>query len=148
MSASSPQQSAHPRTTSPPETPSTSSYFSYPISRTVTGLLRRLSTDPGPPKGTQSSTAQQSAAGMEYTPPRRHYSPFQPPPLTPLTLKGYKSSTSEGSKLLTRTLGEEIRLLVPAGWWFSDERIAGAKRRTWGLYLGCLLYARTVTILW
>ena len=44
--------------------------------------------------------------------PVRTASPFQPPPLTPLTL-----STESGSlqqQLLTRALGEEIRLLVPA----------------------------------
>jgi hypothetical protein len=45
--------------------------------------------------------------------PRRRPSPFQPPPLTPLTLSGYKTSTSDTAKLLTTALAEEIRLLVP-----------------------------------
>lgn len=49
-----------------------------------------------------------------YTPPpRRKASPFQPPPLTPLTLSGYKTSTKPSAKLLTNALAEEIRLLVP-----------------------------------
>jgi hypothetical protein len=46
--------------------------------------------------------------------PQRRASPFQPPPLTPLTLSGWKSSTSDNARLLTRALAEEIRLLVPA----------------------------------
>ena len=45
-----------------------------------------------------------------YTPPRRNASPFQPPPLTPLVLKSLHTSTAF---LLTRSLAEEIRLLVP-----------------------------------
>jgi len=48
-----------------------------------------------------------------YTPPRRHASPFQPPPLTPLILKGYKSNTTQSGRLLSKALAEEIRLLVP-----------------------------------
>jgi hypothetical protein len=49
-----------------------------------------------------------------YMPPRRTISPFQPPPLTPLKLTGWGSSTKENSRLLTRALAEEIRLLIPA----------------------------------
>lgn len=45
-----------------------------------------------------------------YTPPRRTASPFQPPPLTPLTLKSLQHRKSH---ILTRSLAEEIRLLVP-----------------------------------
>ena len=56
-----------------------------------------------------------------YTPPRRHASPFQPPPLTPLTLHGYKPSTPQSAKLLTRALAEEIRLLVPPRLQLVDE---------------------------
>ena len=43
-----------------------------------------------------------------YTPPYRTASPFQPPPLTPLTLSGSTDST-----ILSRAVAEEIRLLVP-----------------------------------
>lgn len=50
-----------------------------------------------------------------YTPPARRGSPFQPPPLSPLTLEtpGVSPEQSD-SLLLTRFLAEEIRLLVPA----------------------------------
>jgi hypothetical protein len=48
-----------------------------------------------------------------YTPPYRNASPFQPPPLYPVGLKGYNESTSESARLLSRALAEEIRLLVP-----------------------------------
>lgn len=56
-----------------------------------------------------------------YTPPRRNASPFQPPPLTPLTLQGYNSSTSLSGRLLTRALAEEIRLLMPPRLQLVDE---------------------------
>lgn len=51
-------------------------------------------------------------------PPQRRPSPFQPPPLYPLILNGLKPSTSSSSsssspQLLSRTLAEEIRLLIP-----------------------------------
>jgi hypothetical protein len=49
-----------------------------------------------------------------YTPPRRTASPFQPPPLTPLDLQfSLPPKTAEGL-LLTRSLAEEIRLLLPS----------------------------------
>lgn len=48
-----------------------------------------------------------------YTPPKREASPFQPPPLTPLSLQGYREGTKEDAKLLSPQLAEEIRLLVP-----------------------------------
>jgi hypothetical protein len=48
-------------------------------------------------------------------------SPFQPPPLTPLTLSGWRPSTTGNSRLLTRALAEEIRLLIPAGLQLVDE---------------------------
>ena len=48
-----------------------------------------------------------------YTPPYRTASPFQPPPLYPVTLKGYRSETASSAQLLSRALAEEIRLLVP-----------------------------------
>lgn len=41
--------------------------------------------------------------------PKRSTSPFQPPPLTPLTL----AATGNTAPLLSRALAEEIRLLVP-----------------------------------
>lgn len=112
-------------TTSSPS--SSSSYFSYPVSYAVNGLLRRLSSEPAPRRssaarhapaasGTTSlSQSVQSVDSMDsvFQPPRRKASPFQPPPLTPLSLKGYKSGTREEGKLLSKGLAEEIRLLVP-----------------------------------
>jgi hypothetical protein len=45
-----------------------------------------------------------------YTPPYRNASPYRPPPLYPVTLKGYEPTSTP---LLSRALAEEIRLLVP-----------------------------------
>jgi hypothetical protein len=56
-----------------------------------------------------------------FQPPQRNVSPFQPPPLTPLTLKGYRSGTREKGKLLNKALAEEIRLLVPPRLQLVDE---------------------------
>ena len=96
------------------------------MSYAVSGILRRLSHEP--PRGSSSSThpqqntsssgttsLSQSVESMEgvYTPPRRTASPFQPPPLTPLTLSGYSTGTSPSGRLLTKALAEEIRLLMP-----------------------------------
>ena len=82
----------------------------------IGGLLRRFSTDP-PHKGEQSPTfpAPRHGNGMDgvYTPPYRTASPFQPPPLYPISLHGWSESTEESNKLLTKALAEEIRLLVP-----------------------------------
>jgi hypothetical protein len=108
---------------------SSSSYFTYPVSYAVSGLLRRLSHDPNNSlKGTTSGTTSldqsvQSIDSMDgvYTPPRRKLSPFQPPPLTPLSLTGWKLGTRESGKLLTKALAEEIRLLVPPRLQLVDE---------------------------
>ena len=87
---------------------STASYFTYPVSHVVSGLYRRLTEPvpepsiPRPPHGPLSNSE-------VFTPPRSA-SPFQPPPLTPLTLK---SSPSTSHQVLTKPLAEEIRLLVP-----------------------------------
>lgn len=101
---------------------STSSYFSYPVSVAVSGIFRRLSTEPtNSSKSSRSSPSHSQtnlATGMNgayFSPPRTASpAPFQPPPLTALNLQGWKSSTGERAKLLTRTLAEEIRLLFPA----------------------------------
>ncbi|KAL8811480.1 MAG: hypothetical protein Q9223_001660, partial [Gallowayella weberi] len=90
---------------------STKSYFSYPVSHVVSGLYRRL-TEPDrvPHTGVLPPPSLNTHNGI-YTPPQRTASPFQPPPLTPLTLKPGGASSS--SLILTRALAEEIRLLVP-----------------------------------
>jgi hypothetical protein len=54
-----------------------------------------------------------SSSGDVYHPPRRRLSPFQPPPLTPLSLHGYRDTTSSRARLLHRAVAEEIRLLTP-----------------------------------
>jgi hypothetical protein len=54
-------------------------------------------------------------------PPKRKHSPFQPPPLTPLELRGYRSGTSNKAKLLNKALAEEIRLLMPPRLQLSDR---------------------------
>jgi len=108
-------------TSSPPSssnlsrTQSTAAYLSYPVTHVVSGLYRRL-TEPSPGGGASKKQQQQeqqdqlryTATRPEVYTPKRTASPFQPPPLTPLTLKGVTQN-----QLLTRTLAEEIRLLVP-----------------------------------
>ncbi|KAF2641204.1 TLD-domain-containing protein [Massarina eburnea CBS 473.64] len=129
-----------------------SSYFTYPVSYAVNGLLRRLSTEPTPRTtpstpstathdtrsshshsntsslsqslqslGSAAATTASSMMDSVFTPPRRKPSPFQPPPLSPLGLKGYRSSTREQGKLLSKALAEEIRLLVPPRLQLVDE---------------------------
>jgi hypothetical protein len=56
-----------------------------------------------------------------YHPPRRRLSPFQPPPLTPLTLTGYRESTTSRARLLARAVAEEIRLLTPPRLQLADS---------------------------
>ncbi|KAH0542096.1 hypothetical protein FGG08_003476 [Glutinoglossum americanum] len=123
----------------PTRSSSSSSYLPSSFSSAVSNFLRRLSTEPAIPAAhsmpTLDDEAEQShhrlaghhAATMPsfhklsddgisgvYTPPRRHASPFQPPPLSSLVLKGYKSDTPASAQLLSRALAEEIRLLIPA----------------------------------
>jgi len=104
--------------------PASSSYFTYPVSYAVTGLLRRLNSEPVSKHTSTSGTTSLSQSFQSlhsdgsdmnsvFAPPNRKASPFQPPPLTPLSLKGYTSSTRENGRLLSKALAEEIRLLVP-----------------------------------
>ncbi|MCJ1450689.1 oxidation resistance protein 1 [Mycoblastus sanguinarius] len=119
--SSTPKSASTTGTSTPSDPPSqssssSSSYLSYPVSHVVSGLYRRL-TEPSPnnrpnPLRIQSHTSQKEPASDMphgvYTPPHRTASPFQPPPLTPLTLSGSTSST-----ILSKAVAEEIRLLVP-----------------------------------
>ncbi|PBP26002.1 oxidation resistance protein 1 [Diplocarpon rosae] len=107
-------------------TPTSLSSWAMPstVSHAVTGLLRRFSTEPAasssknnspihsPTSG--SANTKQSGLGGVYTPPYRNVSPFQPPPLYPVHLKGYQTSTPGSARMLSPALAEEIRLLVPA----------------------------------
>ncbi|KAJ5692517.1 Oxidation resistance protein 1 [Penicillium macrosclerotiorum] len=89
------------------------SYFSYPVTHVVSGLYRRL-TDPNIGTTMPSATPWSSMSSSEVFTPRRTASPFQPPPLTPLTLTIPRGADLLQQQLLTRALAEEIRLLVPA----------------------------------
>ncbi|KAJ6009260.1 hypothetical protein N7522_004276 [Penicillium canescens] len=92
---------------------SAASYFSYPVSHVVSGLYRRI-TEPDLAKDMPSALPwSRSSSSSEVYTPRRTASPFQPPPLTPLTLKIPKGIDLLQQQLLTRALAEEIRLLVP-----------------------------------
>ncbi|BCS22332.1 putative oxidative stress response protein Oxr1 [Aspergillus puulaauensis] len=74
--------------------------------------LRRNNPDPSSSSSSISSTSQYPV----FTPVRT-VSPFQPPPLTPLTLLANEENTpiplAPQNQLLSRALAEEIRLLVP-----------------------------------
>ena len=91
-----------------------SSHLPYPVSYTVNAVLRRLNSEPGSARqSSQSSIPKSLAMDGHNTPPRRTASPFQPPPLSPLSLSFGGPSTNSSAKTLTRLLAEEIRLLVP-----------------------------------
>jgi hypothetical protein len=122
-------QTTSSRSSSSSDVPFASNYFSYPVTRVVSGLYRRLtdpSTEEQPRNANTTASAGRSSvmttmtstssSSSVYT-PRRTASPFQPPPLTPLILKSSavndSSSSSHSHHILTRALAEEIRLLVP-----------------------------------
>jgi hypothetical protein len=99
---------------------SESSFFhhiTYPVSYTLSGLLRRLSADEAPTPLARALSANYNGAmspsATLFDAPKRRLSPFQPPPLTPLTLTGYRDGTPLPSRLLEKALAEEIRLLMP-----------------------------------
>ncbi|KAF2429655.1 TLD-domain-containing protein [Tothia fuscella] len=102
-----------------------SSYFKYPVAYTVSGILRRLSYDTNTTSKPSNSPHTEHSKGDNmntlFQPPRRIASPFQPPPLTPLKLTGWRNTTKENSRLLTKALAEEIRLLIPARLQLVDD---------------------------
>ena len=108
------EQASLPRT-QPSE--STASYLSYPVAHVASALYRRLTEPhlPSPPKGMHngqeySSAIVDSSSNGHYQAPKRTDSPFAPPPLTGLSLRGHRNPRYQ---LLTRTVAEEIRLLLP-----------------------------------
>lgn len=123
-SASRTPQAQRAKTTSPSSSSSgnnqsAASYFSYPVSHVMSGLYRRF-TDQAP-KPSLSTMGINTSTSPEVFTPVRTASPFQPPPLTPLTLSSgtetdpqTSSLSSLQQQLLSRALAEEIRLLVPA----------------------------------
>ncbi|KAF7681379.1 hypothetical protein GT037_000355 [Alternaria burnsii] len=160
--------------TSPPPQRSTpnrsSSYFTYPVSYAVSGILRRLNTETSPKSDAQSrsgsnsnrnsignvqSQLQSTASSLSNTfaslvssttsdmnavfqPPHRIASPFQPPPLTPLSLKGWGGGMREKGKLLSTALAEEIRLLLPPRLQLVDEWKLAYSLEQNGVSLGTL----------
>lgn len=133
-SRSSPEHYARPPLQAPQEQPSQRSsvlfsslsslssaanYLADPVRYTVSGLVRRLSEDEAPTPLARALSANfngsmtDSTSGVYRAPMMRRKSPFQPPPLTPLTLDGYRRSTTSSARLLRRAVAEEIRLLVP-----------------------------------
>ncbi|KAI9841116.1 MAG: oxidation resistance protein 1 [Thelocarpon superellum] len=124
--------STPPRSSSP-----TPSFFPSSLTSSVSSLLRRISTPASGGSGAGSSlhSAPTSVPHQPppppppppplhdapyYTPPGRTASPFQPPPLYPLTLRGCGSTTTMNTaspapegQILSRALAEEIRLLLP-----------------------------------
>ncbi len=113
----------------PPQSLSASWSMPTTVSHAVSGLLRRFSTETTSaskshsPVHTPSYPSSQHGNGTDgvYTPPYRTASPFRPPPLYPIALKGYYDNTPASAKLLSRTLAEEIRLLVPPRLQLCDE---------------------------
>ncbi|KAI4139088.1 MAG: hypothetical protein LQ340_008023 [Diploschistes diacapsis] len=59
---------------------------------------------------THALSKSSTASNGFYSVPHRTASPFAPPPLTGLTLRGHRNPRYQ---LLTRTIAEEIRLLLP-----------------------------------
>lgn len=107
-----------PSTDLPPSTPRSPSILTaltYPVSYTVSGLIRRISADDAPTPLARALSANYNGSMMStyQPPPKRRNSPFQPPPLTPLSLSGWRESTPHSSRLLNKALAEEIRLLLP-----------------------------------
>ncbi|KAJ5115000.1 hypothetical protein NUU61_000759 [Penicillium alfredii] len=120
-----------------PYTPSAASYFSYPVTHVVSGLYRRL-TDPSIAEAMPSAAPWSTSSSSEVFTPRRTASPFQPPPLTPLTLTVPTGADLLQQQLLTRALAEEIRLLVPPRLQLADTwRLAYSLDRD-GASLGTL----------
>ena len=126
---------------SPPSSKTSTSYLSYPVSHVVSGLYRRL-TEPSPNRPVmprlQSHTSDHDSANDThngvYTPPHRTASPFQPPPLTPLTLSGSTSS----STILSKAVAEEIRLLLPPRLQLAEQWSLAYSLEQDGVSLGTL----------
>ena len=133
--------SGPPSPSPPPPSKNPTSYLSYPVSHVVSGLYRRL-TEPSPtrsaiPRLHTHTPDQDSANDMHngvYTPPHRTASPFQPPPLTPLTLSGSTSS----STILSKAVAEEIRLLLPPRLQLAEQWSLAYSLEQDGVSLGTL----------
>lgn len=120
-------------TSTPPSAQPSSSYLSYPVSHVVSSLYRRLTDSALPP----NAPAAPPTNGF-YTPQRRTASPFQPPPLTPLCLRGIDPRTS--TQILSRTLAEEIRLLLPPRLQLADSWVLAYSLEQDGVSLATLYH--------
>ena len=105
-------------TSTPSYQRSSASYSLSNVSHLANSLYRRLTDTSDPRSRSRSSlrSAQQPPTPPSsdmpngvYTPPHRNASPFQPPPLTSLTL----SNEDPDAGILSKAIAEEIRLLVP-----------------------------------
>ena len=131
---------------------STSSFLTYPVSHVASALYRRL-TEPhidSPPPGmhkrnhsgagitsklaVSSTNGAANGDGMFHV-PKRTASPFAPPPLTGLSLRGHRSPRYQ---ILTRTLAEEIRLLLPPRLQLATEWTLAYSVETDGVSLATL----------
>lgn len=97
-----------PTLASNPHNPSSAAYLAYPVKHVVSSLYRRMTEPPDLPISRLLDAPISSPD--YYKPPKRTASTFSPPPLSPLILK---SAGSSSRPLLTRSLAEEVRLLVP-----------------------------------
>lgn len=105
---------------SPPTRASEAGEYSY-LGTMWTGLIRRFSSEDGQldPElessghGEHPHTPAKDGVSGVFTPVVRRVSPFRPPPLDPLVLHGYRDSTPASARLLTATVAEEIRAMVP-----------------------------------
>lgn len=72
--------------------------------------LAHASTEPAP----RSSSNKDGISGV-FVPPHmnRTASPFRPPPLDPIVLHGFKDSTPPSARLLSNSVAEEIRIMLP-----------------------------------
>jgi hypothetical protein len=95
-----------------PHNPSSAAYLAYPVKHVMSSLYRRMTEPPDQPVNKLLDAPSVGSSGG-WTPPKRSASPFQPPPLTPLDLQHSLPRASADSLLLTRSLAEEIRLLLP-----------------------------------
>ncbi|RMD41556.1 hypothetical protein DV735_g3564, partial [Chaetothyriales sp. CBS 134920] len=108
------QGDGKPTLMSNPYNPNSAAYLAYPVKHVVSSLYRRMTEPPEQPvhKLLDAPSLPSTLHPAVYT-PKRSQSPFQPPPLTPLDLDHSLSESAADSLLLTRSLAEEIRLLIP-----------------------------------
>jgi hypothetical protein len=151
------ESSTVPSTYIPQETSATS-YLTYPVTHVASAIYRRL-TEPAPADMRSKTQQQQNSSSSSYssykTPnsstysgfnaggnsnvplyiPKRTASPFAPPPLTGLSLRGHRSPRHQ---ILTRTLAEEIRLLLPPRLQLSTDWTLAYSVETDGVSLATL----------